>query len=104
VVVHSVFYASCTTDLRWRDATIVQARGPLITDIGGSFNNGAIDVIPSQPTSWIAEFTVTKPFHTLANAEAWASQVQNDVEVAMEALRVLYAEYPTDYGDRTRTI
>jgi hypothetical protein len=35
---NNLFIARCSIDLRWRDAVIVEARGPLVIDIGGIFD------------------------------------------------------------------
>lgn len=97
----NVFYARCTLDLRWRDAVIVQARGPLITDIGGTFGT---ETYPEELIEWIDDLTVQKTWTALANAQAWILTIESRLQVAMGALRDLYEEYPGAFDQRARTV
>lgn len=97
----NVFYARCTLDLRWRDAVIVQARGPLVTDIGGTFGD---ETYPEEEVSWIDELTVQKTWVELANAQAWVLAMEARLQAAMAVLRARYEEFPTTFDQRTRTV
>lgn len=100
-MVHNVFKARCTLDLRWRDAEIVQARGPLLANIGGTFGK---DSYPEEIVSWIDDITVRKDWTTLANAEAWVDTIEARLQAAMAILRQLFQQYPTNFDQRTRTV
>jgi hypothetical protein len=100
-VKRNVFYASCSLDLRWRDAVIVQARGPLRTDIGGTFGT---ETYAEEFIEWIDGLTIVKTWTGLADAQAWIDTIENRLQVAMAALRVLYEQYPTTFAQRTRTV
>jgi hypothetical protein len=100
-VKRNVFYARCTLDLRWRDAVIVQARGPLVTDIGGTFGN---EFYAEEEIEWIDDLTIQKTWTELANAQAWILAIEGRLQAAMAALRALYDQYPTHFDQRTRTV
>lgn len=97
----NLFSAACSADIRWRDAVIIAARGPLIIDVGGTFGD---EFYPIEKVSWIDGLTVTKTWVDLANAQAWQSAIEARMQIAMADLRALYAEFPGDFADRTRTI
>jgi hypothetical protein len=100
-VENNIFTAVCQADIRWRDAVIIQARGPLLADIGGQF--GA-DTFPTYVLSWIDGFKATRCFTAYANAQAWIEEMEYRLQTAMGALRALYAVYPNNFQDRTRTV
>jgi hypothetical protein len=97
----NVFYAKCQLDLRWRDAVIVQARGPLLVDVGGTFGD---EEYPEEILEWIDGFSVTKSWETYANAMAWTQAIESRMQASMAVLRQLYAQFPNAFDQRTRTV
>jgi len=131
-VKNNLFYVRCQIDLRWRDAVIVQARGPLVIDIGGVFDGEQHDCHAAKqyfapwrcttiqgstssgssaprgyalyPVQFIDDFTVCETWHSQAAAEAWVAALENRLQAAMAVLRQLYAQYPNKFDQRTRTV
>jgi hypothetical protein len=98
---HNVFIARCSVDLRYRDAVIVEARGPLLIDIGGTFGT---EEYPEEIVSCIDEITFQKTWESLDNARDWITTLESRVQAGMAVLRQLYEAFPTDFTERTRTI
>lgn len=79
----------------------MQARGPLITDIGGTFGT---ESYPEELIEWIDDLTITKSWTVLANAQAWVLAIEGRLQYAMGELRRLYEEYPGTFDQRARTV
>lgn len=100
-VKHNVFIARASIDLRWRDAVIVEARGPLLFDVGGTFGDEFYD---EEIISWIDDLAVTKTWESYANAKAWMDTLEARAQASMAVLRQLYAQFPNTFDQRTRTV
>lgn len=97
-----VFYATIGVDLRYTDAVVIEAYGPLEVDLGGLMGETSL---PSEIVSILDGWRHRKAFTIRADAVIWQNKAMRRVRDELYRLRDLYLnDYPGGFPDRIRTV
>lgn len=98
----TVFYATIGVDLRYTDALVIEAYGPLVVDVGGLMGE---TVVPSELRTVLDGWRLQKGFSLRNDAVIWQNKVMRRVRDEVYRMRDLYLnDYPQGFPDRIRTV
>ena len=97
-----VFYATIGVDLRYTDAVVIEAYGPLVVDVGGLMGE---TVLESELVTILDGWRMKKGFTLRNDAEIWQRKALQRVRDEIYRMRDLYLnDYPQTFPDRIRTV